>query len=48
VVSAGEPLSTTFIVKLYVPATVGIPVTEPVAGLRLNPGGKEPELTEYK
>ena len=32
----------TLITKLYVPPTVGVPVIEPVAGLRLRPGGRVP------
>ncbi len=47
VLVAGLPeLSTTFAVKLKVPAAVGVPVIAPVDEFSVRPGGKLPELIE--
>jgi hypothetical protein len=39
-------LSTTFDVKVKVPAAVGVPEMVPVVVLSVRPGGREPELIE--
>lgn len=39
---AGDGLSDTKSTDLYVPAIIGVPVIEPVAPLRIRPGGKLP------
>jgi hypothetical protein len=38
--------STTWAVKLYVPAVVGVPVIAPVEALSVKPGGNEPLMIE--
>jgi hypothetical protein len=38
--------STTWAVKLYVPAVVGVPVIAPVEVLSVKPGGNEPLVIE--
>jgi hypothetical protein len=38
--------STTWDVKLYVPAVVGVPVIAPVEVFRVKPGGSEPLMIE--
>ena len=47
VVPAAVPReSTTWAVKLNVPAVVGVPVIAPVDGFSVNPGGSEPLVIE--
>ena len=38
--------STTFAVKVKLPAVVGVPVIAPVEASNVRPGGKEPEVIE--
>jgi hypothetical protein len=38
--------STTWAVKLYVPAVVGVPVIAPVDGFSVKPGGRKPLINE--
>jgi hypothetical protein len=42
----GTALSFTWIVKLEVPADVGVPLIAPDTGSRDNPAGNEPPLTD--
>jgi hypothetical protein len=46
-VAAGLALSFAPTTSVYVPACVGTPVTAPVAGFRLSPGGSAPEITDH-
>src|SRR3972149_6553749 len=39
--------SVTCTVKLYVPASVGVPLITPVVLLRLRPDGREPDVTTH-
>ena len=41
-------VSATWIVKLNVPAAVGVPVIVPAAGSRLSPAGKDPDVTDQR
>jgi hypothetical protein len=44
-VAAWPPVESVAVtVKLNVPAVVGVPVTAPVDGLRVRPGGREPAV----
>ena len=43
VLGEGVALSVTWIVKLDVPADVGVPEIDPVEGLSDNPGGRLPD-----
>ena len=45
-VAVPAALSVTCMVKLTVPATVGVPEMTPVEALRLNPAGNEPIDTD--
>ena len=48
VVPAAVPVkSTTFAVKLNVPAVVGVPVMAPVLAFNVRPAGRLPLLIEY-
>ena len=46
-VCAGLPPSVTVTVKGVVPVVVGVPEITPVAGARVNPAGKLPELIDH-
>jgi hypothetical protein len=43
----GELESVAVTVKVVVPDAVGVPVMEPVAGTRLSPAGRDPEVTDH-
>jgi hypothetical protein len=45
-VCAGEPLSVTVAVKLYVPLVEGVPEMMPVVAARVSPAGRLPEVID--
>ena len=45
-VAVTQPGALVWIVNEYVPGAVGVPEMTPVDGLRVKPGGREPEITE--
>jgi hypothetical protein len=43
----GELESVAVTVRVVVPEVVGVPVMEPVAGARLSPAGRDPEVMDH-